>query len=204
VVVLVSVCAVLATATLKEQGHFIRLLHLETENKEKDATIEKLQEEKKALEEIVAFKRKLDNLVANIQKEVPTLDKKTIRTAAEKALFHTTDPALYLAIGLVEAGLRANVVHTDGVALGMHGLCPKSWHSFLKKKGIMKNRDDYFDPAKSFKGSEAVLSSLVGKFGSLEKALRYYNGGAPAAAGKIPQSTAYAKRVMRLRSVFDA
>jgi hypothetical protein len=68
----------------------------------------------------------------------------------------------------------------------------------------MKSRDDYFDPAKSFKGSEAVLTALVRECGSLEKALRYYNGGVRAAAGKIPQSAAYAKRVMRLRSVLAA
>lgn len=202
VVILVSVCAALATVNLKGREAFTRLLLLETENKAKDAAIEKLQKENKVLEEELAFKRKVDDLVAKIRKESPWLDKKIIRPAAEKALRYTTDPALYLAIGLVEAGLQANVVHPDGVALGMHGLCPKDWHSFLKGKGIMQSRDDYFDPVKSFKGSEAVLSALVRECGTLEKALLYYNGGGPAAAGLIPKSTAYAKRVMYLRKVF--
>jgi hypothetical protein len=218
VVMLIAVCTALAMVNLKDEESVTRLLHLEAEkkhletekeqldaeNREKDATIEKLQEEMKVLENKLSFKQKLDRLVTKVHRQVPRIDRKTIRSAAEKALAHTKDPALYLAIGVVEAGLRADVVHTDGVALGMHGLSPRSWHSFLKKKGIMQDRDDYFDPAKSFKGSEAVLTALVRECGSLEKALRYYNGGVRAAAGEIPQSTAYAKRVMRLRSVFAA
>jgi seryl-tRNA synthetase len=208
VVILVSICAVLATANLKGREAFAtafsQLLRLETETKEKDATIEKLQKENKILEEKLSFKLKVDDLVTKIQKEAPWLDKSLIRHAAEKALYNTTDPALYLAIGLVEAELQANVVHTDGVALGMHGLCPKDWHSFLQAKGIMETLEDYFDAVKSFKGSEAVLTALVQEYGSLEKALRYYNGGGLAAAGMIPSSTAYAKRVMRLRGAFAA
>ena len=204
VVILVSACAVLAMVNLKEQATHSRLLLLESENKAMDATIEKLQKENKALEKKLAFKLKVDDLVAKIQKEAPWVDKRIIRPAAEEALSHTTDPALYLAIGVVEAELQANLVHPDGVALGMHGLCPKDWHSFLKAKGIMNNRTDYFDPVKSFKGSEAVLSALVQECGSLEKALLYYNGGELAAAGQIPKSTAYVKRVMYLRRVFAA
>jgi hypothetical protein len=204
VVILVSICVALGTLSFKGQEAFARLLHLETENKAKDATIEKLQEEKKLLEEKLAYKHKVDDLVAKIQKEASWLDHGTIRPAAEMALAHTTDPALYLAIGLVEAEFQADVVHPDGVALGMHGLCPKDWHSYLKAKGIMENRDDYFDPVKSFKGSEAVLSALVLEFGSLEKALLYYNGGEPAAAGMIPKSTVYMQRVLHLRRVFAA
>jgi hypothetical protein len=202
VVILVSACAVLVTVNLKAREAFSHLLLLETENKAKDATIEKLQKENKVLEEKLTFKLKVDDLVAKIEKEVPWLDKRIIRPAAEKAFRYTTDPALYLAIGLVEAELQAKIVHTDGVALGMHGLCPRDWHSFLKAKGIMKSRGDYFDPVKSFKGAEAVLSALVRECGSLEKALRYYNGGDAAAAGMVPRSTAYAKRVMHLRKVF--
>jgi hypothetical protein len=204
VVILLSLCAVLATVTLKKQEAFSRLLLLEVENKEKDATIEKLQKENKILEGKLSFKLKVDALVAKIQKVAPWLDQSIIRPAAENALNHTTDPALYLAIGLVEAELQANVVHTDGVALGMHGICPKDWHSFLQAKGIMASRDDYFDPVKSFKGSEAVLTALVRECGSLEKALMYYNGGDAAAAGMIPKSTAYARRVMHLMRVFAA
>ena len=204
VVVLVSACAVLVTVNLKAREAFSHLLLLEAENKAKDATIEKLQKEKEVLEEKLAVKLKVDDLVAKIQKEAPWLDTGIIRPAAEKALRHTTDPALYLAIGLVEAKFQANIVHADGVALGMHGLCPRDWHSFLKAKGIMASRDDYFDPVKSFKGSEAVLSALVRECGSLEKALLYYNGGELAAAGMVPKSTAYAKRVMHLRKAFAA
>jgi len=204
VVVLVSACAVLVTVNLKAREAFSHLLLLEAENKAKDATIEKLLKENELLGEKLAVKLKVDDLVAKIQTEAPWLDESVIRPAAEKAFLHTTDPALYLAIGLVEAKLQADIVHTDGVALGMHGLCPKDWHAFLKAKGIMASRDDYFDPVKSFKGSEAVLSALVRECGSLEKALLYYNGGELAAAGLIPRSTAYAKRVLRLRSVFAA
>lgn len=204
VVVLVSACAVLVTVNLKAREAFSHLLLLEAENKAKEALIEKLQKENKDLEERLAFKLKVDDLVVKIQKEAPWLDSSIIRPAAEKALRHTTDPALYLAIGLVEAKFQADIVHSDGVALGMHGLCPRDWHSFLQAKGIMASRDDYFDAVKSFKGSEAVLSALVRECGSLEKALRYYNGGEPAAAGMIPRSTAYAKRVMYLRKVFAA
>lgn len=204
VVILATMCVVLVAVNLKGREVFSDSILLKTENKEKDATIEKLQKENKALEEKLAFHLKVDNLVAKIQKEAPWLEQGIIRPAAEKALSHTTDPALYLAIGLVEAELQANIVHTDGVALGMHGLCPRDWHSFLKAKGIMTSRDDYFDPVKSFQGSEAVLSALVRECGSLEKALLYYNGGDAAAAGMIPRSTAYAKRVMHLRKVFAA
>ena len=100
--------------------------------------------------------------------------------------------------------MQANIVHTDGVALGMHGICPKDWHAFLQTKGIMESRDDYFDPIKSFKGSEAVLTALVRKHGTLEKALLHYNGGGLAVAGMIPKSTAYARRVMHLMRVFAA
>jgi hypothetical protein len=63
----------------------------------------------------------------------------------------------------------------------------------------MASRDDYFDPVKSFKGSEAVMTALVRECGSLEKALLYYNGGELAAAGMVPKSTAYAMRVLHLR-----
>ena len=204
VVVLVTACAVLATVNFKGREVFSQSLLLETENKAKDATIEKLQKENKVLTEKLTFQLKADDLVAKIQKEAPWLEISIIRPAAENALRHTTDPALYLAIGLVEAKLQANIVHTDGVALGMHGICPKDWHSFLQAKGIMGSRDDYLDPVKSFKGSEAVLSALMRECGSLEKALRYYNGGESAAAGMVPRSTAYAKRVMYLRGVFAA
>ena len=204
VVILVSACAVLVVVNLKAREAFSHLLLLEAENKAKEATIEQLQKENKVLEERLAFKLKVDNLVVKIQKEVPWLDQGIIRPAAEKALSYTTDPALYLAIGLVETELQADIVHADGVALGMHGLCPRDWHSFLKAKGIMKNRNDYFDAVKSFMGSEAVLSALVRECGSLEKALRYYNGGEQAAAGMIPRSKAYARRVMYLRSLFAA
>lgn len=202
VVILVTICAVLATVSLKGREAFFHLLLLEAENKAKDATIEKLQKENKVLEEKLSFKLKVDTLVAKIKKVAPWLDQSIVRPAAENALSHTTDPALYLAIGLVEAELQSDVVHTDGVALGMHGICPKDWHSFLQAKGIMASRDDYFDPVKSFKGSEAVLTALVQECGSLEKALLYYNGGGPAAAGMIPKSTAYARRVMHLMKVF--
>lgn len=204
VVILVAACAVLVTANLKAREAFSHLLLLQTENRAKDATIEKLQKENEDLAEKLAFKLKVDGLVAKIQNEAPWLAISIIRPAAEKALRHTTDPALYLAIGLVEAKLQADIVHTDGVALGMHGLCPRDWHAFLQAKGIMASRDDYFDAVKSFKGSEAVLSALVRECGSLEKALLYYNGGELAAAGMIPSSKAYAKRVLRLRSVFAA
>ncbi|MDO9080074.1 MAG: transglycosylase SLT domain-containing protein [Desulfuromonadales bacterium] len=204
VVILVTLCAVLATANLKGRDVFSLLLLLEAENQEKDANIEKLQNENKVLEEKLSFKLKVDDLVAKIQKVAPWLDQSIIRPAAENALSHTTDPALYLAIGLVEAELQAHVVHTDGVALGMHGICPKDWHTFLQAKGIMASHDDYFDPVKSFKGSEAVLTALVQEYGSLEKALLYYNGGGLAAAGMIPKSTAYARRVMHLMKVFAA
>lgn len=204
VVVLVAICVLLVTVNLKGREALSHLLLLQTENKAKDATIEKLQKENKDLEDKLVFNLKVDDLVAKIQKEAPLLDKRIIRPAAEKALSYTTDPALYLAIGLVEGKLQANIVHTDGVALGMHGLCPKDWHSFLQAKGIMESRADYFDAVKSFKGSEAVLSALVRECGSLEKALLYYNGGDAAAAGMIPKSTAYAKRVMHLRSIFAA
>jgi hypothetical protein len=204
VVILVAACAVLVSVNLKAREAFSHLLLLQTENKEKNATIEKLQRENKVLEEKLTFKLKVDNLVAKIQKEAPWLKQRIIRPAAEKAISYTTDPALYLAIGLVEAELQANIVHTDGVALGMHGLCPRDWHSFLQAKGIMASRDDYFDAVKSFQGSEAVLSALVRECGSLEKALLYYNGGELAAAGMIPKSKAYAKRVLYLRKVFAA
>lgn len=204
VVILVTTIAVLAIVNLKGREAFSHLLLLETETKAKDAAIENLQNKNKVLEQRLTFKLKVDDLVAKIQKEAPLLDEGIIRPATEMALDHTTDPALYLAIGLIETELQANIVHPDGVALGMHGLCPKHWHSFLKTKGIMNNREDYFDPIKSFKGSEAVLSALLREWGSLEKALRYYNGGEPAALGRIPASTAYAKRVMDLRSIFGA
>lgn len=208
VLILGGSCAVLGATSFKDQDAFSRLmprlLHLEEQNRAKDAAIEKLRNENKRLEEKLATQRKIDDLVASVQKEDNWLDQNIIRPAAEMALAYTTDPALYLAIGVVEAGLRARVVHTDGVALGMHGICPKDWHAFLKEKGIMHRRDDYFDPVKSFQGSEAVLSALQGKFGSLEKALRYYNGGRPGAAGRIPQSKDYAKKVLRLRGVFAA
>jgi hypothetical protein len=177
---------------------------LEQETREKDATIEKLRNENKLLEEKLASQRKVDDLVARVLKEASWLDHRIIRPAAEMALANTTDPALYLAIALVEAELQADVVHPDGVALGMHGLCPDDWHSFLKAKGIMESRDDYFDPVKSFRGSEAVLSALVRECGSLEKALLYYNGGEPAVAGMIPKSTAYVRRVLHLRGLFTA
>jgi len=204
VAVLVALCAALGTVGFKGQEALSRSSLLEQENRAKDATIEKLQKENKLLEKKLAFRRKVDDLAAKIQKEASWLDRMAVRSAVEKALLYTTDPALYLAIGLVEAGFRADVVHTDGVALGMHGLCPKDWHDFLKRKGIMESRDDYFDAEKSFKGSEAVLSALVREFGSLEKALLFYNGGWPAAAGKIPVSKVYAKRVLHLREVFAA
>lgn len=203
-VILVTVCALLVTANFYGRTAISRLLQLETENKAKDAIIEKLRSENKVLQEKLTFQLKVDDLVAKIQKEAPWINHGIIRPAAEKALSHTSDPALYLAIGLVEAELQANIVHTDGVALGMHGLCPKDWHTFLKKKGIMSNRDDYFDPVKSFKGSEAVLSELVRVCGSLENALLYYNGGLPATAGRIPSSMAYVTRVLYLRSMFGA
>lgn len=203
-VLLVALCFVLATLSLKAQGAASRLLHLEQENQTKDATIERLQQEMRQLEEKLTYKRKVDGLVAQIQKEAAGLDQSIIRPVAEMALSHTSDPALYLAIGLVEAELRARVIHTDGVALGMHGLCPKDWHTFLKAKGIMSSRSDYFDPVKSFQGSEAVLSALVREYGTLEKALLFYNGGGAAAAGMIPRSKAYMRRVLRLRELFAA
>lgn len=201
VLVLVVTCAVLAAASWDA---ITRSLLLRAEDITKSTTIERLQNENKILQEKLSFKRKVDSLIAKIQKEAPWVDIGIIRPAAEEALHHTTDPALYLAIGLVETEFQAKIVHADGVALGMHGLCPKDWHSFLKAKGIMNNRGDYFDPVKSFRGSEAVLSALIQECGSLEKALLYYNGGEPAAAGMIPRSTAYAKRVMHLRRVFAA
>lgn len=202
VIFLTLTCSILAAVSLKSQTAVSHLLHLEQENRTKDATIEQLQREKKVLEEKLSFKGRVDELVAKIQKEVPRLNAGIIRPAAEIALSNTTDPALYLAIGLVETMFRADIVHTDGVARGMHGLCPLQWHSFLNEKGIMRSLDDYFDPVKSFKGAEAVLSALLQECGSLEKALRYYNGGGPAASGRIPKSTAYAKRVMYLRGLF--
>jgi len=201
-VILVAVCSLLVTANLYGQRIISRVMLLDTENKSKDATIERLRSENKVLQEKLSFQLKVNNLVTKIRKEAPWLDDRIIRPAAEKAVSHTSDPALYLAIGLVEAELQANIVHTDGVALGMHGLCPKDWHAFLKAKGIMNNRDDYFDPVKSFQGSEAVLSALMQKCGSLENALLYYNGGLPATAGMIPSSIAYVIRVLYLRRAF--
>jgi len=201
---LVAFCLALGAFSHLEQEALRHLWRLERENRAKDAAIEELQRENRLLKEKLTFRHKVEELVAQVQQEAAGLDQRIIRPAAETALSHTTDPALYLAIGLVEAELRAKVVHADGVALGMHGLCPKDWHAFLKAKGIMHSRNDYFDPVKSFRGSEAVLSALVREYGSLEKALLFYNGGSPAVAGRIPSSRGYVQRVLRLREIFTA
>jgi len=201
---LVAFCLALGAFSHLEQEALRRLWRLERENRAKDAAIEELQRENRLLKEKLTFRHQVEGLVAQVQQVAAGLDQRIIRPAAETALSHTTDPALYLAIGLVEAELRAKVVHADGVALGMHGLCPKDWHAFLKAKGIMLNRNDYFDPVKSFKGSEAVLSALVREYGSLEKALLFYNGGGSAVAGRIPSSQMYVQRVLRLREIFAA
>jgi hypothetical protein len=201
---LVLLCVLLGMSVIEGQKALSRISILEHETREKEAKIEELRNKTKELEEQLSFKHKVDALVSRVQQQAPSLDKESIRLAAEKALRHTSDPALYLAIGVVEAGLKADVVHTDGVALGMHGLCPKDWHKFLVAKGIMKTIDDYFDPVKSFMGSEAIMKALLREWGSLEVALRFYNGGRPAALGQIPQSVAYAKRVLQLKKILDA
>jgi hypothetical protein len=204
VAALILLCALLGAASIQGQKAFGKLSTLENETREKDTTIQELKKKTRELEEKLVFKNKVDALVARVQREDPSLSEDRIRPAAENALRHTTDPALYLAIGMVEAELKPHVVHPDGVALGMHGLCPKDWHPFLERKGIMKSRQDYFDMVKSFKGSEAIMRALLREWGSLEVALRFYNGGKPAALGKIPQSIAYAKRVLHLRNVLAA
>jgi hypothetical protein len=79
VMILVAACAMLATASLKGREAFSQLLFLETENKAKDAIIEKLQRKNEVLEEKLAFKLKVDDLVAKIHKEAPWLDNSIIR-----------------------------------------------------------------------------------------------------------------------------
>ena len=201
---LVLFCTALAAFGLAGQRALSQAGRLAEQARAKDTLIAQLQQENRRLAGELAFQRQVDDLVARIEQVAPWLEHRLIRAAAIEAVSHTSDPALYLAIGLVEAELRADVVHADGVALGMHGLCPKDWHTYLKAKGIMDKRADYFDPVKSFKGSEAVLSALLREYGTLEKALLFYNGGEPAAAGMIPQSRAYVRRVLRLREALAA
>lgn len=94
-------------------------------------------------------------------------------------------PALVLA-GMVmqESSCRADAVSSTG-AVGLTQVTWRWWGSFLQDLGIAQDEADLFDPETSIEAGAAILAHLIDRYGSIERALEHYSGGAREYVAKV-------------------
>jgi len=94
-------------------------------------------------------------------------------------------PVIILA-GLItqESSCRADAVSSTG-AIGLTQVDWRWWGEFLKARGIAQKKADLFNPRISIEAGAAILAHLIDRYGSIEKALKHYSGGAKQYVSKI-------------------
>jgi soluble lytic murein transglycosylase-like protein len=94
-------------------------------------------------------------------------------------------PVIILA-GLImqESSCRADAVSSTG-AVGLTQVTWRWWGSFLQDLGIAQDEADLFDPETSIEAGAAILAHLIDRYGSIERALEHYSGGAREYVAKV-------------------
>lgn len=100
-------------------------------------------------------------------------------------------PALVLA-GMVmqESSCNPKAVSKTG-AKGLTQIDWRWWGSFLQDLGIAQDEADLFDPETSIEAGAAILAHLIDRYGSIERALEHYSGGAREYSQKIMHRVAW-------------
>ncbi len=112
---------------------------------------------------------------------------------------HGLDPALLAAVAAQETGgpdtnAGRNVVGDGGHGHGLFQIDDR-YHAFARTPGAM-------DPARNAEYAGGMLSGLIGRYGSVRRALSAYNAGDPNATGTVTQwqdgaNLGYADSVLR-------
>lgn len=94
-------------------------------------------------------------------------------------------PSLLLA-GLImqESSCRYDAVSATG-AIGLTQVDWRWWGEFLQARGIAQKRAELFNPRISIEAGAAILAHLIDRYGSIERALEHYSGGARQYVSKI-------------------
>ena len=93
----------------------------------------------------------------------------------------------YLILGVIYAESNAYALAINGGSLGLMQVMPKWWDGELRKRGIIKKRDDYFNIEPAVMAGSFVLCLCMDRVkGDVRKALDYYTGKASSSyAGKV-------------------
>lgn len=83
----------------------------------------------------------------------------------------------YLILGVIYAESNAYVWATNGGSLGLMQVMPRWWDGELRKQGIIRKRDDYFNVEPAVMAGSFVLRLCLDRArGDVRKALDYYTG----------------------------
>jgi len=93
----------------------------------------------------------------------------------------------YLILGVIYAESNAYAWAINGGSLGLMQVMPKWWDGELRKRGIIKKRDDYFNIEPAVMAGSFVLHLCMDRArGDVRKALDYYTGKAGSRyAGRV-------------------
>lgn len=101
----------------------------------------------------------------------------------------------YLILGVIYAESNAYVWAVNGGSLGLMQVMPRWWDGELRKQGIIRKRDDYFNVEPAVMAGSFVLRLCLDRArGDVRKALDYYTGKANAC---------YVKKVFVITSLKD-
>jgi soluble lytic murein transglycosylase-like protein len=89
-----------------------------------------------------------------------------------------------------ESSCNPKAVSKTG-AKGLTQIDWRWWGSFLQDLGIAQDEADLFDPETSIEAGAAILAHLIDRYGSIERALEHYSGGAREYSQKIMHRVAW-------------
>jgi len=104
---------------------------------------------------------------------------------SELILKFSNHPGLSLSIINVESSRNPLAVSSKG-AMGLMQVMPQVWEKKLIQAGIIRHRDDLFDPVCNIRAGEFILAEYKKQHkGNLKKALKAHSGGDPRYPNKV-------------------
>lgn len=86
----------------------------------------------------------------------------------------------FLILGVIYAESNARPYAFNGGSFGLMQVMPKWWDSTLRKRGIIKEQEDYFNIRPAVMAGSFILQRCMNRAGwDIRKALNYYTGKAP-------------------------
>lgn len=95
------------------------------------------------------------------------------------------DPHLIKGVIITESTVQPEVKNYNGSCIGSMQVSPYWWDASLKKAGIIRSREDYFDIKRGVLAGTYVLDHYIGSTATLSKALERYSGGAKNYYAKV-------------------